>query len=117
MKTVMKSRKTSSSRKYYKIDTGTNKSPQRQLETDTTESESSMLIGENSRDDRFEIGEVGSESTCPGSPGSDEMNLSSDNVQGSFRIEECIILLTKKMIILQLQRRCRKIFMMWYSYD
>ena len=87
VKTVMKSRKTSSSRKYNKIDTRTNKSsPQRQRETDATESESSMFISENSRDDRFEIGEIGSESTDPdtdlGSPGSDEMNLSSDNMQG-----------------------------------
>jgi len=97
VKTVMKSRKTSSSsRKYNKIDTRTNKSsPQRQRETDATESESSMFISENSRDDRFEIGEIGSEESTddlgsPGSLGSDEMNLSSDNIQGWSRIEEYI---------------------------
>jgi len=95
VKTVMKSRKTSSSRRYNKIDTGTNKkSPQRQRATHTTESESTVFISDNSHDDRFEIGEIGSESTDTVTDtdlgGGDEMNLSSDNIQGWSRIEEYI---------------------------
>jgi len=110
VKTVMKSRKTSSSsrrRKYNKIDTvvgaataanaGTNRSSERQRqrhrETHTMEDESSMFISENSQDDRFEIGEIGSESADTDTDtdlGSDEMNLSSDNLQGWSRIEEYI---------------------------